>query len=362
MNRKLLLSIILGCFLSAGMFWLAFKNIPAADLWHYMGTVNYLWIIPAVLISVTSFLLRVVRWQIILKTSAPVSFISSYHPLMTGFMLNCILPGRIGEIARPAILTRREGVPFTTGLATIVSERVFDLISLVILFALLLSSIEIDPSLEISAWGYKVSATLLDSVFSGMIIMCLTLVTGMAVISISKTRNLLTACILKIPDILLFLKPENREFIKSVTAPVLIRLISNISSGFRLINHPSTLIKCFILSFLIWMIQALSYHILTMACPGVTLSYTETITVMIIICFFIALPSVPGFWGLWEAGGIFALALFSVARESAAGYTLINHAVQIIPVIVIGMISALIIGINYKQLYKPEPPVTIEDS
>jgi hypothetical protein len=71
---------------------------------------------------------------------------------------------------------------------------------------------------------------------------------------------------------------------------------------------------------------------------------------MVIICFVIALPSVPGFWGLWEAGGVFALMLFGVAEKDAAGFTLANHAVQMFPVILVGMLSAWINGINIMQV------------
>jgi len=67
---------------------------------------------------------------------------------------------------------------------------------------------------------------------------------------------------------------------------------------------------------------------------------------MVIICIFIALPSVPGFWGLWEAGGIFALTLFSVSTKIAAGYTLANHAIQLLPILIIGIASAIMISVN----------------
>jgi uncharacterized membrane protein YbhN (UPF0104 family) len=73
---------------------------------------------------------------------------------------------------------------------------------------------------------------------------------------------------------------------------------------------------------------------------------------MIIICFFIALPSVPGFWGIWEAGGVFALSLFNVSAKEAAGFTLASHAIQIFPVIIIGVMSAMLTGVNALQILK----------
>jgi len=86
--------------------------------------------------------------------------------------------------------------------------------------------------------------------------------------------------------------------------------------------------------------------------PGVGLSFLELTAVMVIVCFFIALPSVPGFWGLWEAGGVFAMALFGVPAKEAAGFTLVNHAVQMFPVILVGLISAILTGVNVLQVSK----------
>ena len=77
--------------------------------------------------------------------------------------------------------------------------------------------------------------------------------------------------------------------------------------------------------------------------PALTSIVTNSV---IIICFFIALPSVPGFWGLWEAGGVFALSLFGVSANDAAGFTLANHAIQMIPVILVGFVSAVFTGVN----------------
>jgi hypothetical protein len=71
---------------------------------------------------------------------------------------------------------------------------------------------------------------------------------------------------------------------------------------------------------------------------------------MIIICFFIALPSVPGYWGIWEAGGVFALVLFGVSSKDAAGYTLANHAIQIFPVMIVGLVSVMVTSVNILQV------------
>ncbi len=133
--------------------------------------------------------------------------------------------------------------------------------------------------------------------------------------------------------------------------------MENFASGFALIKHPKKICICIGLSVIIWGLAAFSYYIMALGCPGIGLSFIELSAVMIIVCFFIALPSVPGFWGIWEAGGIFALALFGVSSKDAAGFTLANHAVQIFPVIIVGLVSALVTGVNIWQVsYKEKPP------
>ena len=107
---------------------------------------------------------------------------------------------------------------------------------------------------------------------------------------------------------------------------------------------------CIILSAVIWCLSALSYYLMAKGCPGIHLSFSEMFAVMLIICFFIALPSVPGFWGIWEAGGVFALAIFGISSKQAAGFTLANHAVQMFPVIIVGLISAAMTSVNILQV------------
>jgi len=96
--------------------------------------------------------------------------------------------------------------------------------------------------------------------------------------------------------------------------------------------------------------HALSYYTFSLGSPGIHLTFMEISAHMVIIMFFIALPSVPGFWGLWEAAGIFALSLFGVASKDAFGFTLANHAIQLFPVIIMGFVSAMILSVNIWQL------------
>ena len=147
-----------------------------------------------------------------------------------------------------------------------------------------------------------------------------------------------------------FAGPDFKKKILNSVCEPMARFIDNFASGFTLVKYPTKIGVCVGLSFFIWGLAAFSYYLMALGCPGIELSFLEITAVMIIICFFIALPSVPGYWGIWEAGGVFALLLFGVSSKDAAGYTLANHAIQIFPVVIVGLISAMVTSINVLQV------------
>src|SRR3990172_4047946 len=111
MQKKMIISLLAGIILSGAMLYLAFRNVPMADLAQYLGQIEYYWILPATALVMATFILRTLRWRIILMSADSIGFWQAYHPLMIGFMMNCILPGRVGELARPALLRKERGIP-----------------------------------------------------------------------------------------------------------------------------------------------------------------------------------------------------------------------------------------------------------
>ncbi len=344
MNKKLFFSLLIGIIISGAALYLAFRNVPFTDLSAYLTRINYWYIIPTVFLVIFSFVLRALRWQLILSSTHKIGFINAYHPLMIGFMINCILPGRVGEIARPAILKKNEGVPFSEGLATVAVERVFDMIILILLLAVLFYNLKIDPDLGIPFGKYYLNKDMLEKLFSVIIIISILFMAAIIVISLKKTRDILNHLIQSLPHYIFSKKSHLKNKIQEKIGLPLIKIIENVASGFSLIKKPSTLLFCLILSLIIWLLGSLPYYIFSLGCPGIELSYPEMTAVMLIICVFIGLPSVPGFWGVWEAGGVFAMIIFGVSLNDAAGFTLANHAIQMIPVIIVGLVSAFITG------------------
>jgi len=350
MKRNATVSLLIGICISAFALYLAFRKVPFGELLNYIENIDWRWALASAVLVWVGFAVKAYRWQVILGPVHGVSFWRAYHPLMIGFMLNCILPGRIGELARPLVLKKKEGVAFTTGLATVAAERVFDVLILIVLFALVMATVEIDPGLELTFADYRLNRDTLMAVGNGMIKLCLVLIAGIALVSLEKTRALMVRLVLALPDGLVFARPSTRQWIRQRIGMPVVRILENIASGFETVKRPRQLALCLVLSTLAWGIGALSYYLVAVASPELESSFIEISAVMVIICFFIALPSVPGFWGIWEAGGVFALTLFGVPAHEAAGFALVSHVLQMFPVILAGLVSAVLTGVNLRQV------------
>lgn len=360
MNKKIALSLLVGISVSAGMLYLALRDVPLTDLVNYLGKISYIWIVPSVAFIILAFILRVIRWQIILKDTISLNFSKAFHPLMIGFMINCILPGRVGELARPAILKKETGVAMTTGLATVAVERIFDIFMMIILFAMFFSTVTGRPDLNVSFGGYQLDTRQLETAAWAIIRISIILLVGLGLFSVTTTRRWIMQCVDAVFGFTGKVFPGMQNRIQQVSR-LIYGLADHFAQGLRLVQNPGRALACAILTALVWAASAMSYWVFSLGCPGLDLNLVEMTTVMVVICFFIALPSAPGFWGLWEAGGIFALTLFGVDAKDAAGFTLINHAINLFPVIVIGLISALITSVNIVQIsYEPRSDNELE--
>jgi glycosyltransferase 2 family protein len=348
-NRKILLSLMIGIVFSGAAVYISFRNVPIAELLDYVKTINFWWIIPSVIIAQSTYLVRALRWKIILKPIKRIGFWHAFHPLVIGFTINCILPGRLGELARPAILYKRDNVDFSKVLATVVVERIFDIATLLCLFVFIMGSIEIDPSLSLSFNGHQINQAALMGIRSKTIIAGLILLTFISMFMLPVTRRAIGRFISWLPRLLFFTTAHFRQSMSERLHSRSKAILDNIALGFEVLKNPSKILTCLGLSALVWLMSFYAFYVFSFGCQGVRITFLQASASIIIMCFFIMLPSVPGYWGLWEVGGIYGLMIFGVPKTEAAGLTLTNHFFAIIPLIVIGIFSAWVTGVNLMQ-------------
>ena len=85
-----------------------------------------------------TYVLRAVRWQYLLVPIGHVGFGNALRTTVIGFAASAVLPARAGEVLRPWLLARKEGLSATAAFATIILERVLDTVMVLLLFGLFL--------------------------------------------------------------------------------------------------------------------------------------------------------------------------------------------------------------------------------
>jgi len=352
MSKKNLATLLIGAIFSAIGFYLAFRNVPMSSLWHYATQVNYWWMAPAAVALAIAYLIRSLRWQWLLMPTGHVRFSSAYHSIMISIMLNCLLPGRIGELARPMVLKKQETIPYATSLATLGVERLLDLLALLILLMPTLMSLDPDAGTAVNFGDHQLSRAFLVDIGKMSLFTVIVLILAVFSIGHDGLRNWLRAVVSRLPDFFQRITLRKLSDIFHRVMPHLLQFIENSAQGVQYICNLKGFLIAILTSLVFWSCNALSFYFLSIGSPGIELPFISICGVMVVICFFIALPSVPGYWGLWEAAGVFALSFFGVADDVAAGFSLFSHAFNIVPVIAAGWLSCLALGFRWTGLAK----------
>jgi glycosyltransferase 2 family protein len=114
----------------AGAMWFTLRDVDFAKLTAAMSKANYWWVFAPIPLMIVSHYLRGLRWTtLMLPIQSGLSVWNSFSGVMVGYFLNNLVP-RSGELVRPYLLSKREGIRFSTAIATIVVERVLDILSL----------------------------------------------------------------------------------------------------------------------------------------------------------------------------------------------------------------------------------------
>lgn len=109
-------------------------NSNLRDVWRILLTTNPIWFAIGLIINGSALIFRTIRWRILLNAGDPPAFYPTFLSNAIGYMLSTVLPIRAGDVARPALLSRRTHIRFSEALGTVLTERVLDLFSILGIF------------------------------------------------------------------------------------------------------------------------------------------------------------------------------------------------------------------------------------
>lgn len=299
-----------GVALSVGALALASRGLHLRDVADALASANYLWLFPAVATLLLGLYLRALRWEALFQPAAGPSLGNLFGAMNVGYMLNNLLPLRVGELGRAYVIGEVEPVSKVHALSTIVVERLLDLL---LVFALLLLLL---PFVEEPGWATGPALIL------GFGVLALATVLAGA----GRARRLVLAAVAwtlrGVPE------GWQRRLREGAEAAL---------DGFATLGHPSVLLRVGGLSIIAWGCSSL-YTYFVMLAFGLQLTYAAPVFVMVALALSMVVPSSSGYIGVYHAVAIETLTgVFAVDRDAAAGFALVSHALFYVIPVVLGM-------------------------
>ncbi len=317
----------LGIIVSAGFLYFAFRDIEWTRSLQTARHANYFLLICSVLVATAMFPLRARRWRTILDPVAPkLPFGPLWRSVSIGVMVTNVVPLRAGELARAYALTREiRSVSFSTAIASIAVDRVFDAIVVLLLLAVGLLAAGFPAGTTIRGYSIAHAATLFAFAPLVLLVALYTLVF--------------------IPTTLIRLFELTARKVSPVVERRGSEMLRQFADGLSVLRTPGHFIAVFGWTLLHWLVQPFAFWLAFLA-VGIHVPWGATLIVQGIIVLLVALPSAPGFFGTFEYGAGIALGFYGVSNSDAATWALIFHVATYIPITLIGALYAGRLGLT----------------
>ena len=305
MNKK----VILGILISIVLIYLSVKGINLQDVFRDLKNIQLSYVILFILLVILMQWLRSYRWGVILQPMEKIDQFSLFSVTSVGFLAIAAIPARIGELARPYLISKRSSIKMSSALGTILVERVLDSFTVLAIAVIVLFLTDLPP------WMIK----------SSIIFFLLALVMFCFIVFLILRRD---AALKLINRILSKLPGKFAHTIDEV--------IHHFIDGFQIITNIKFLLYLFFLSALVWLVDVLAIYMLLKAFDF-TLPVMASFVVMIILIVGIAIPTAPGYIGNWHFACVLALSFFGLAKTEALSFAVVYHFLSMVIVVVLGV-------------------------
>jgi glycosyltransferase 2 family protein len=311
-NTKTALQTIIFLTLGGVLFYYAIGSQDTSSIWLEIRNANKKWILIAIVCGILSHLARALRWNLLLEPLGySASVAASFHAVILGYLVNMALP-RVGEVTRPAVLSRLENIPFNKLMGTVVIERIVDLlITILIAIGIFIIQFGLISDFCMNLYSQMNSNSLLISALVATILI------GMGIVAFIK-----------------------REWFYQL--PILTKLkgfVEGLVEGFKTIFNLKRKSQFITYSLFIWVMYFCMPICIFYALAGTAhLGASAGLTVLLFGTAAMIIP-VPGGIGTFEFLVPKALGLYQITGSIASLYTLITHALQFLVIIGVGAFS-----------------------
>jgi glycosyltransferase 2 family protein len=314
------INISLFFILAVFLLYIAFKGVDFDSLLLGFKSANYYWVALSVFIGFLAHIVRVLRWQLLIE---PIGFKPSFFnvlgALITGYMANLIFP-RLGEVTRCGTLTKTDKVPFESLLGTVIVERAFDVLMMLVLVVIVFF-IRID-FFGTFIWDQAVmpiydkgSTLLLESP-----IYIVGLILFVIVVAVLLKRNIF-----------------GHKFSGKVLS-LFWGLIDGLKSVFTMKKRKTFLGYTLLIWFLYWL---MTWVLLFATQPTSSLGAVDGFFILVIGSFGMAAP-VQGGIGAFHVITAMALSIYGISWDDGLVFATISHGSQTLFVILLGLMFSVL--------------------
>ena len=319
--------ILAGIAVSVFFLWIVVRRLDLPHVWEYLRSANYWWIVPGVVVYFGAVWARTWRWHYLLRSVRAIPLRELFPIVCIGYFGNNVYPARAGEVIRAFVLRNRSDVSVSASLATIIIERVFDglVMLLFVFFALPFVGAEHIPPI------YRQFIV----VFSVLFLLALGVFFWMAFDQARVTRVYRRVVGRIVPE----------RFRGALDG-----FFERFMDGLRSLRNGRDVLMIFATSLVIWLTETVKYWFVTHAF-GFTVSFIGLMLMNGVVNLTTTLPSAPGYVGTFEVGALVLEAL-GVDYGLAFGYTIVLHAALWLPITALGGFYMWRYGLKWRHFSK----------
>ncbi|MDX1673334.1 MAG: lysylphosphatidylglycerol synthase transmembrane domain-containing protein [Longimicrobiales bacterium] len=327
---------VLGVLISVGLLWFAFRDVHLAEVWDRVRRADLALLALAGALATLPFPLRAIRWKPLLEPAYDdPRFRPRFAATCIGFMANNLLPARVGEFARAWALSRLEPVRVSASFGSLVVERMFDGI-VIVLF--LLGALAWPTFPDVSGRDFTSVARWAGVAFAGVFAVLLLMV--------SRPER----------SVRWFEGSVARMLPGAVRRPV-VDALEAFLEGVAAVREWRLVLRAFAWSLVIWLVASLSVWV-GMLAFGIELPFVAAVFLQSVISLAVALPSAPGFFGVFEAAARVGLVeIWGTAAGPAVAFAIGYHLAGFVPVTVIGLYYVWRLGFSWRDVGRSEDAV-----
>jgi glycosyltransferase 2 family protein len=338
-----------------------------------MENIHYGWLGIAIFFNILGIYLRAIRWQLFLG-EPKVSVTKLFLIANIGFMGNGIFPARMGELIRPFLVWRSTEHTFPKALATIVVERVYDLMGLLLIlaFVFIVLPFPVDGTNSIGQELVVERSSAVTDVESPE--------AGESLLSIDNPLEWIKS-LAKYGLVIFFIlftaigtltfAPRwslgvAGKLLSPLPSPLSLKILSAIQSfeqGASTFRNPKEFSFCLFWTMMVWF--SITYgELAVLYAFGIdSVSFAGALFLMVGLCFAVMFPQLPGYIGMFQLAVMTILTqTFFIEKSTAGGIAIVMWLTQIPSVVIAGFISLLIMGVSFTDIRKiqTELPKAVE--